>query len=125
MLLDTDVIVWAWRGNPRAAKAVNGLLDRAISVVTSMELLRGARDAREARAIRGSLVQLGVRVLPLSEEIGARALAYIGEYTLSDGLGLADALIAATAVGANEPLLTANHRHFKCINGLMLETLRV
>jgi predicted nucleic acid-binding protein len=125
MLLDTDVIVWAWRDNPAATKAVNGIRSRAISVVTSMELFRGARDMQEARAIRESLVQLGIRVVPLAEKIGARALTYIEEYSLSDGLGLADALIAATAVDAHEPLLTANYRHFRCIKGLMLEALRV
>jgi predicted nucleic acid-binding protein len=125
MLIDTDVIVWAWRSNPGATKAVNGVRDRVISVVTSMELLRGAKDMREAQAIKASLVELGIRVLPLAEEIGARALAYIEKYSLSDGLGLADALIAATAVEADEPLLTANYKHFKCIKGLTLEVLRV
>jgi predicted nucleic acid-binding protein len=125
MLFDTDVIVWAWRRNPGAVNAVNGAKSRAISVVTSMELLQGAGDKREARAIKLSLLQLGMRVLPLAENIGTRALAYIDEYSLSDGLELADALIAATAIEANEPLISANYRHFRCIKGLTLEVLKV
>ena len=125
MIFDTDVLIWSVRGNLAATKAVGAAERRAISIVTFMELLQGTRDKREAQEIKAVLAGTGFVILPLAENIGSRALAYIDEYSLSDGLELADALIAATAVEADEPLLTANYRHFKCIKGLMLEVLRV
>jgi len=43
------------------------------------------------------------------------------EYALSDGLQLADALIAATALEHGFTLLTGNSRHFSSIEALTLE----
>ncbi len=120
MLVDTDVLVWVLRGNTHAARAVDDVADRAVSAVTYMELLQGARDKRDLRAIKRFLSDLGFRMLPLSENIGHRASVYVEEYGLSAGLCPADALIAATAVEADEPLLSANRKHYKPIAELQL-----
>ncbi|HUT58632.1 MAG TPA: type II toxin-antitoxin system VapC family toxin [Phycisphaerae bacterium] len=124
MIVDTDVLIWVLRGNPKAAKAVDRARDRAISVVSYMELLQGARDKPEVKAIKAFLVDVRFRVLPLTENIGHRASIYVEEYGLSAGVRMADALVAGTAVEAHEPLLTANDRHYRAIQDLDLKSFR-
>ena len=118
MQFDTDVLVWLLRGNEKAARLLTASEDRSLSVVTCMELLQGARDKREARVIQDFLGELGFRTLPLSENVGHRALVYIEEYALKAGLCVADALIAATAVENQLTLCTANQRHYRAVNDL-------
>jgi predicted nucleic acid-binding protein len=118
MIFDTDVLVWASRGNLRAARTIDVATDRALSIVSFMELLQGARSKLETRQIRQSLRQLQFRILPLSETIGATAAAIIEQHALAHGIQLADALIAATAIEADRPLCTANVKHFRPISSL-------
>ena len=118
MIFDTDVLVWASRGNLRAARTIDAATDRALSIVSFMELLQGARSKVEARQIRQSLRQLQFRILPLSEPIGATAAAIIEQHALAHGIQLADALIAATAIDSGRSLCTANVKHFRPIGSL-------
>jgi predicted nucleic acid-binding protein len=118
MIFDTDVLVWASRGNLRAARTIDAVEDRALSIVSFMELLQGARSKLEARQIRQSLRALQFRILPLSEPIGATAAAIIEQHALAHGIQLADALIAATAIETDHPLCTANVKHFRPIGTL-------
>ena len=118
MIFDTDVLIWASRGNLRAARTIDAATDRALSIVSLMELLQGARSRLEARQIRQSLRQLQFRILPLSEPIGATAAALIEQHALAHGIQLADALIAASAIEAGQPLCTANVKHFSPIRAL-------
>jgi predicted nucleic acid-binding protein len=89
-----------------------------------MELLQGAQSRSESRTVKSFLADMRFRTLPLSENTGHRASIYMEEYGLSAGLGVADALIAATAVDANEQLLTGNDRHYKPIKELELRRFR-
>lgn len=61
------------RGNASAAKAIDQVDTRAISVVTYMELLQGARDKAEIRTIRSFLTEMQFRTFPLTENVGHRA----------------------------------------------------
>ena len=124
MIFDTDVLIWVLRGNAKAARALDGADQRAVSVVTYMELLQGARDKRETKAIKGFLVDMGFGVIPLSENIGHRASIYMEEYNLSTSISMADALIAATAVEANQQLHTANDKHYKAVKELNIKRFR-
>ena len=63
MIFDTDVLIWASRGNERAARAIDAVPDRALAIVSLMELIEGARSKLEARQIKQSLHQLQFRVL--------------------------------------------------------------
>ena len=124
MIFDTDVLIWIFRGNTKAARTLDRTDQRAVSVVTYMELLQGARDKREVKAIKSFLVDMEFSVLPLSENIGHRASIYMEEYNLSTSISMADALIAATAIEANEQLLTANDKHYKAIKELDIKRFR-
>lgn len=124
MLLDTDVLIWVFRGNPKAAKVVESADERQISVVTYMELVQGARDRQEVRAIKSFLSAFGFEVVPLSENIGHRASIYVEEYGLGMAVRVADALIAATAVEHNHTLCSGNRRHYRSIQDLELRPFR-
>jgi hypothetical protein len=124
MIFDTDVLIWVLRGNAKAARALDNADERAISIATYMELLQGARDKRDIKSIKSFLVDMGFGVLPLSENIGHRASIYMEEYSLSTSISMGDALIAATAIEANEQLLTANDKHYKAIKELDIKRFR-
>ena len=124
MLFDTDVLIWAIRGNTKAAGAIDRDVEREISVVNYIELLQGARNKNEIKMLRSFIIDLGFSIHPLSAEIGYRASVYIEEYGLSTGLVLADALVAATAVEFQKPLLTGNAKHFRSISELQLKAFR-
>jgi predicted nucleic acid-binding protein len=120
VIFDTDVLIHAQRGKRRAALAIDSAGERFVSIQTLMELLQGARDKDDLRIIKKFMVELSFMVLPLSENVGHRALVYVEEYGLSSGLRAADALIAATAVENAMPLMTANAKHFRAIKDLEL-----
>ena len=120
MLFDTDILIWVLRGDPKAAALVDGCEDRSISVITLMELLQGARDERDARLIKDFFRDFGFKTVPLTENIGHRAVIYMEQYALRSGLRVADSLNAATAVENGQPLLTGDSRHFRTIDGLDL-----
>ena len=125
MLFDTDVLIWVLRGNAKAAKAVDDADARALAVVAYMELLQGARDKAEVRAVKSFLTDMQFALLPLTENIGHRASIYMEEYGLSISMSMADALIAATAIEANELLITGNDKHYKAIKELELKRFRL
>ncbi|NLV44063.1 MAG: type II toxin-antitoxin system VapC family toxin [Candidatus Hydrogenedentes bacterium] len=124
MLFDTDVIIWALRGNVRAAAAIDRADSLQISVVTYMELIHGARNKRELQATQKALANLDFQILALSENIGHRASIYLEEYALKSNIGVPDALIAATAVENGQRLCTANAKDYRAITEMQLERFR-
>ena len=118
MLFDTDVLIWFLRGNDKAAAFLTRERDRAMSQVTWMELVQGARDKRDLAVMRAFLARMDFRMLPLAENIGHRAMLYLEQHGLKDGIKMADTLVAATAVEFGLPLGTANVKHFKALVGL-------
>jgi predicted nucleic acid-binding protein len=124
MLFDTDVIIWMLRGNERAAKRIDEEKIREVSVVSYMELIKGAKDKQELLLIRRYLNDLGFRIIPINENISHRAMIYMEEHSLKSGIDMADALIAATAIEATLTLCTANDKHYKIISDLQLSIFR-
>ena len=124
MLVDTDVLIWFLRGRNSALDAIRKCPSVELSAVTYMELVQGVQDRKELRLLLRTIRINGWRVLPLTENISHRATLYIESYALSDGMRMADALIAAAAVQSGAALMTANVRHYKCIPGITLEHYR-
>jgi len=124
MLFDTDVLIWVFRGDRKAAKVLESAEKRCLSVVNYMELLQGARDKQELKTIQKFLSDFVFEVLPLTENIGHRAAIYMEEYALKVAICTTDALIAATAVEAKRTLCTGNHKHYKPINDLDIKVFR-
>ena len=124
MLLDTDVLIWVFRGNSKAARLVDSLEEGHVSVITYMELIQEARNRAELKSIKSFLSGYGLGVLPLSENIGHRATVYVEEYGLAMAMSVADALIAASAVEHNLALCTGNRKHYKSVKDLDLKVFR-
>ncbi len=124
MLVDTDVLIWNLRGNETAARFLDSQAHFLMSAVTYMELVQGLRDKAEFRALRQAMRFWNAAVEPVSEEVSARAMFLMEEHALSHNMQLADALIAATALHLGLPLLTANDRHYRHVDGLKLDVFR-
>ena len=122
MIFDTDVLIWTLRGNEKAVQIVDHDTNRALSIVTCMELLHGARDKQELALLRRFL--LGFETIPLSAEIGYLGCLYMEQHALKVDLAPIDALIAATAVECQQALCTGNVKHYRQIAELELEPFR-
>lgn len=113
MIFDTDVMIWAFRGNRKALKAIDDADARAVSCVTYMELLQGVRNKDEMREMKKFLSQLVFVTLPITANVSNRAVAIMEETALKSDLGVCDALIFATACETGDTLLSGNKKHFK------------
>jgi predicted nucleic acid-binding protein len=119
LFVDTDILIDAGRGAEEAVGFLQNTQQNvtlAVSAVTQMELLVGARNKSELREIERFLAQF--YVVKLSEAITDKALALLRTYRLSHGLLIPDALIAATAITMNEPLASKNQRDYRFITEL-------
>lgn len=124
MIFDTDIFIWVQRGNEKAARLMDRTPERYLSIQSYMELLQGAQNKAQHKYIKDFITSFGFIVLPLSENIGHRALIYIEEYALSSGMRSGDAVIAATAVENNMPLSSSNAKHYKIIKDLSLKVFK-
>ncbi len=117
-LLDTDVLIDVQRGHPPALEWFTSLTDLpAMSGFVVMELIQVACNPAEvSRALK---LVAPLRIVWPTEEDCARGLSDFAAYCLSDGLGLLDAMIAATAVGLSATLNTFNDKHYRVVPGLV------
>ncbi len=111
ILVDTDVLIDFLRGHPAAVKFVRTNAPRmAVSVVTEAELFSGVRDGDEREALE-NLLEL-IPVIPVSREIARTAGLLRRDFGKAAKIGMADALIAATARLERLRLHTLNTKHF-------------
>ena len=119
-LLDSDVLIDISRNRTESIDYVDTLPDPwAISQVTAMELLVGARNRREIAYLDAFLSSYPI--VRLSESLGKRAYQLLMDYSKSHGLHVFDSVIAATALEQGLTLVTRNKRHFAMIDSLVLE----
>lgn len=121
MLIDTDVLIWYFRGNEKAKILLDKLGPFSISAVVYIELLQGAHNKTELQKLKNFIKAREVKILTIDEMITLKALFFIETYALSHGLRLADALIAATADVYNETLLTGNVSHYRVLATINLK----
>ena len=115
-LIDTDVLIDIQRGLGAAADWFATDPDVGIPGFVVMELVQDARNSDEDRKAL-ALVD-GLEVVWPSEAECQTALEEFSTLHLSHGLGLLDALIAATAVGHGGVLNTFSERHYRMLPGL-------
>lgn len=117
MLLDTDVLVDFFRGRSKAVAFINAHFARIIlSSIVVAELYAGVKGDAEQAALE-NFVSL-FRVVPVSAEIAKAGGLYKRDYGKSHGVGLADAILAATAEVEKAELKTLNTRHYPMLKGL-------
>lgn len=117
VLVDTDVMVDFLRGRPKAVALVRDLSGRIVlPSIVAAELHAGVKGDDELNRL-DSLMSL-FRIIPLSVEIARAGGLYKKQYAKSYDVGLADAIIAATAVVENAELKTLNVKHYPMIEDL-------
>ena len=124
MIFDTDIFIWVQRGNGKAARLIDNCADRYLSIQSYTELLQGAKNKTQHKKVKDFISDFGFSVLPLSENIGHRALIYVEEYALSSNMRAGDAIIAATAVENNLPVVSSNAKHFRAVKELQLKVFK-
>ena len=117
ILLDTDVLVDFFRGHPKAVAFINNYSDRIImSAIVVAELFAGAKGGAEQAALE-EFVSLFC-VVRVNVEIAKTGGLYKSKFGKSHGVGLADAILAATAEVENAELKTLNTKHYPMLKGL-------
>ncbi|HUF10159.1 MAG TPA: type II toxin-antitoxin system VapC family toxin, partial [Rhodothermales bacterium] len=115
---DTDVLIEYLRGKERAAEFLEGIEgELMISVITVAELFSGVRGTDEMEALDQFLPAF--LVIPVDEHLARRGGLIRQEYHPSHGVGLADALIAATALDQQARLVTFNRRHYPMLSDVV------
>jgi hypothetical protein len=111
ILADTDVLVDYLRGYPKAVSLLMEQTDRiGLSAITVVEFYAGVRGQAEREAL-DDLISMHP-VVPLTTEIAMAAGLLRRDYGKSHGLGIPDAVVAATVQAENAELWTLNVRHF-------------
>jgi len=83
-----------------------------------MELVQGVRNKKELNHLRKALHGWNAQILYISEGISAKVLFYVEQHFLCHSMQLADALIGATAIAYDFPILTENDKHYKVMKDL-------
>ena len=120
-LIDTDVLIDVARGYPEAGaflREQHQTFRIQISIISAMELAVGSRNSTELSETKRFLEP--VRIIPVDTDVSNEAYKLIETFTLSHGLAIPDALIAATAIRNGLTLLTKNTRHFQMIPDLQV-----
>lgn len=118
-MIDTDVLIEYLRGSDRAAKFLEGLEgDLIISAVSVAEVFSGVKGSEEMNAL--DQFMLAFQTIPIDDRLARQAGLIRQEYHPSHGVGLADALIAATALDEGAELFTFNRRHYPMVKDVSL-----
>ncbi|MFC2145766.1 type II toxin-antitoxin system VapC family toxin [Acidobacteriota bacterium] len=117
ILVDSCIFIDIFRGN---TQLYQDLLKQKVllSSIVHMELIQGARDKIELEKIDKFLKKF--KVFPITQKISKKSMELIKTYSISHGLLIPDALIAATAIIKNFPLWTFNQKDFRFISDLAL-----
>ncbi len=117
ILLDTDILIDFFRGYKKAVDFVDKYSDRIIlSSIVVAELFAGVKDITEQTVLEGFMSLF--RVVPVDSEIAKAGGLYKRDYAGSHGVGLADAILAATAEAVNADLKTLNTKHYPMLKNL-------
>lgn len=119
LTFDSDALIDHLRGYEQAGAYFAGLSGPIIvSTITVAELYVGVRDGPEREALDAIIEDF--EVIPVDTEIARIGGLFRRTYLKSHNLGLADALIAATAVREKARLVTLNRKHFPMLPDLIV-----
>ncbi len=117
VLLDTDVLIDFFRGNGKAVTFVKANNSRIIlSSIVVAELFAGVKGDAEQTVLQDFISLF--RVIPVTTEIGKAGGLYKRDYGKTHGVGLAYAILAATAEAETAELKTLNTKHYPMLKGL-------
>ncbi len=119
VLIDTDVLIDYLRGQQEAVAFLdNATDDIAISAISVAELYAGVRQGAERRTLDTFIGAF--EIIMVNREIAVQGGLYRRDFFRSHGVGLADALIAASAAFSGATLVTLNEKHFPMLNSVFV-----
>ena len=114
LLIDTNILIDFLRARKESVDFFNQRERQLlVSAITVAELYSGVRGEDEQQQIQKLLNIL--HIVPVSASIAKRGGLLKKKFAKSHGLGIADAVIAATALEENAGLITLNLKHFPMI----------
>ncbi|MEI8371676.1 MAG: type II toxin-antitoxin system VapC family toxin [Planctomycetota bacterium] len=117
ILIDTAVLVDYLREYSDAVAYVKAQAERIVlSCIVAAELYAGVRNGEELDRLDEFLTLFPV--LPVTAEVARSAGLYNRDYGNSHGVGLADAIIAATAEAHAAEIKTLNIKHYPMLKDL-------
>jgi predicted nucleic acid-binding protein len=117
VIVDTDVLIKAYRGDKLKIKNLNLLKDKyCISIISAIELIAGAKSIKQLAAINKVLKVYDIYFL--DESISQRALNLYKKHILKQDLGLSDCFIGATALKYGLELYTDNKKDYRFMEGI-------
>lgn len=117
MLVDTDVFIDYLRGYNKAISFVEKFSSKIIlSPIIVSELYAGVKGTNELAVLDDFVSHF--RVAPITDDIAKAGGIYKRDFGKSHGVGLADAIVAATAEKEQAELKTLDVRHYPMIRGL-------
>lgn len=117
LLVDADVLIDYLRGVPESVACLRSQADRVVlSAIVVAELYAGVKGDAEQETL--DEVVSCWRVVPVTPEIARAAGLLKRDYGRSHGVGLADAILAATAQAEGADLCTLNVKHYPMLKGL-------
>lgn len=123
-LIDTDVLIDYLRDRAEAVSYLESLTEALlISVITVAELYAGVRDGAERTRLDEFI--RAFQVVPVDRAISVAGGLYRRDYLKSHNVGLADALIAATAEIHRAELVTLNSKHFPMLAKVIIPYQKV
>jgi len=120
VIFDTNILIELYRGNVAVKEEIVKLNTHVfyISSITVAEFMVGAKDKADLKRIEKQLSKY--TAIPINTDITDIFLDLFRTLALSHRPGIADTLIAATALYYHLPLYTYNKRHFQFIPGIEL-----
>lgn len=117
ILVDTDVLVDFLRGHEKAVAFISEFSSRIIlSAIVVAELYAGVKGNAELTVLENFISLF--RVVPLTAEMAKIGGLYKRDFGKSHGVGLADAILAATADAEKAELKTLNVKHYPMLSGM-------
>lgn len=118
ILVDTDILIDYLRGRQEAIDYLEQSdAEFKTSVINVAELHAGVRD--HERGAVAALMEC-FEIIPLDQDLAVRGGLWRRDFGKSHGVGLADALIAATAEKSGCTLVTLNLKHYPMLDSVMV-----
>ncbi len=120
-LIDTDVLIDHLRG----VEAATSFLEQRIkddhvyiSAITVSELFSGVRDGQEKSCLEQFLKLFNL--VAIEQAVAIKGGLFRRDYGKSHGVGLADAIISASADSVAATLVTLNKKHFPMQKNILI-----
>ena len=124
-LVDTDVLIWALRGNKSFEDLLQNLKDKGSLSISTVTIADIYKNIFPSEIVKTEKVLSELQTWDVTEEIAKQAGLYLQEYIKKlKNLSLIDCFIASTANVNNLTLVSLNAKHFPMKDIKTLNPLR-